>query len=236
MRVDGLPPTTPPIAKAPFDAKQARAHQEAWAKHLGTEVETTNSVGMKMVLIPPGEFMMGSTDEQVEAALADPATKDLIQSHERPQHRVVLTRPLLMAQTELTVAAFRQFVTATQYVTEAEKYGAGGSSSVAEETDPTKRNPLTWCAPRDNMAVANDTAVSQVSWNDAVAFCNWLSEREKLPASLSQTGHKLVGARSGLRGYRLATEAEWEYACLRWDHHTILLWGRRQPTLPFWLV
>ena len=47
----------PPIAKAPFDAKQARTHQEAWAKHLGTTVETTNSVGAMMILIPPGEFL-----------------------------------------------------------------------------------------------------------------------------------------------------------------------------------
>ena len=36
-------------------------HQEAWAKHLGVPVEYTNSIGMKFVLIPPGEFMMGST-------------------------------------------------------------------------------------------------------------------------------------------------------------------------------
>src|SRR5437764_6610313 len=33
---------TPPLAIAPFDAAQAKAHQAAWAKHLGTTVETTN--------------------------------------------------------------------------------------------------------------------------------------------------------------------------------------------------
>jgi serine/threonine protein kinase len=38
---------TPPLAIAPFDATQAKAHQEAWAKHLGTQVETTNSIGME---------------------------------------------------------------------------------------------------------------------------------------------------------------------------------------------
>src|SRR5262245_44970201 len=36
----------PPLAIAPFDAAQARAHQEAWAKYLGVPVETTNSIGM----------------------------------------------------------------------------------------------------------------------------------------------------------------------------------------------
>jgi hypothetical protein len=44
----------PPPAIAPFDAEQARKHQEAWAEHLGLPVEWTNSIGMKFVLIPPG--------------------------------------------------------------------------------------------------------------------------------------------------------------------------------------
>ncbi|MCE9533347.1 MAG: formylglycine-generating enzyme family protein, partial [Planctomycetes bacterium] len=50
--VEGTPP---PLAKAPFDAKQAREHQEAWAKYLGVKVETPVSVGGTMVLIPPGD-------------------------------------------------------------------------------------------------------------------------------------------------------------------------------------
>ncbi len=40
-------PAAPPLAVAPFDATQAKAHQAAWAKHLGIEVETTNSVRAK---------------------------------------------------------------------------------------------------------------------------------------------------------------------------------------------
>ena len=49
-------------AVSPFDAEEAKAHQAAWAEHLGTPVETTNSIGMELMLIPPGEFMMGSGD------------------------------------------------------------------------------------------------------------------------------------------------------------------------------
>jgi len=45
----------PPLAKAPFDAAQAKAQQEAWAKHLGVKVETPTSVGGTMVLIPPSD-------------------------------------------------------------------------------------------------------------------------------------------------------------------------------------
>jgi hypothetical protein len=50
---------SPPTAVAPFDEAQAKAHQNAWAKHLGQRVELTNSVGMKLKLIPPGTVTMG---------------------------------------------------------------------------------------------------------------------------------------------------------------------------------
>ena len=59
----------PPPAVAPFDAQKAKEHQEAWAKHLGVPVELTNSIGMKLVLIPPGEFTMGSPKELIEEEL-----------------------------------------------------------------------------------------------------------------------------------------------------------------------
>ena len=56
-------------AVAPFDAKKAKAHQMAWGKYLKTPVETTNSIGMKLVLLPPGEFDMGSSQEEVDRFL-----------------------------------------------------------------------------------------------------------------------------------------------------------------------
>ena len=63
---NGWPADAPPPAIAPFDAAQARAHQEAWAKHLGMPVELTNSIGMKFVLIPPGKFTMGSSQKEID--------------------------------------------------------------------------------------------------------------------------------------------------------------------------
>jgi hypothetical protein len=53
----------PVPAVAPFDAKKAKAHQMAWAKHLKTPIETTNSIGMKLVRLPRGAFDMGSSQE-----------------------------------------------------------------------------------------------------------------------------------------------------------------------------
>jgi hypothetical protein len=66
-----LPPGSPAPAIAPFDAAKAKEHQDAWAKHLGVEVEMENSIGMKFMLIPPGEFDMGSTEEEVVKLLEE---------------------------------------------------------------------------------------------------------------------------------------------------------------------
>ncbi|MBI1346253.1 SUMF1/EgtB/PvdO family nonheme iron enzyme [bacterium] len=190
----------PPSAQVPFDAAQARAHQEAWARHLGTTVETTNSVGMKMILIPPGEFLMGSTDAQVATALAmidanqkaDGRITGRIEA-ERPQHKVILTKPWQMSATEVTVGQFRKFIEVAKYVTETEESGFGNAASRTADASSTEdKKGMSWHSP--GYPVTDDSPVAQITWNDATAFCQWLSAQEK-------------------RTYRLPTEAEWEFAC-----------------------
>jgi len=89
-------PAPPPLAVAPFDAKKAREHQEAWAKHLGVPVETTNSIGMKLVLIPAGVFVMGWPDTDRDARPA-----------EKPQHEVRITKPFYLGKYEVTQEQWR---------------------------------------------------------------------------------------------------------------------------------
>ncbi len=84
----------PEPAVAPFDAKKAEEHQNAWAKHLGVRVKLRNSIGMDLMLIPPGEFLMGS-----------PAFEEGRRDDET-QHKVTLTKPFLMGVKEVTQPHF----------------------------------------------------------------------------------------------------------------------------------
>ena len=54
--------------------------------------------------------------------------------------------------------------------------------------------------------------VTQVTWDDAVEFCNWLSERDGLPPAYQKHDKTYALSRPVTTGYRLASEAEWEYA------------------------
>ncbi len=150
-----------------------------------------------LVVIPTGEFVMGS-----------PADEEGHQDSEEPQRRVRIQKGFALGQTEVTVGQFRDFVAATRYVTDAERIGA---ATVYDESSGrlAERRGMTW---RNNYAggkAADDQPVINVSWNDASAYLQWLSQR---------TGQH----------YRLPSEAEYEYA-ERAGSATRYPWGEGSP-------
>lgn len=162
------PKDAPPMAIAPFDGEQAQRHQQAWADYLDVPVQTANDVGMNLRLIPPGRFLM------------------------RQGYDVTISKPFRIGTCEVTIAQFRAFVEGTGYKTSAEILGGYHMLHESGRVTPDmKHADFTW--RHEDVNRGDDYPAAQLSWEDAVKFCEWLSGKE------------------GKR-YRLPTEAEWEWA------------------------
>jgi formylglycine-generating enzyme required for sulfatase activity len=116
--------------------------------------------------------------------------------------KIDLTRPFYMGVTEVTNAQFKQFLS-------------------EHRSGALKRHTLS--GPRQ--------PVVRVTWEQAALFCNWLSARESLSPVYKQSSVGLVAANPMGNGYRLPTEAEWEY-CARFRDNRVAAkypWGNRFP-------
>jgi formylglycine-generating enzyme len=162
-------------------------------------VDLGGGVKMELVLIPAGEFKMGSGESAEATAAFFEKNYDLFFQtvdffkDEHPQHRVRITKPFYLGTYHVTRGQFRQFVKDSGYKTDAEKGKMPGANGLDPETKQFGFNKdYSW--RKAGFKQTDEHPVVNVSWNDAVAFCKWLSGKEG-------------------KTYRLPTEAEWEYAC-----------------------
>ena len=135
-----------------------------------------DGVAMRLVLVPAGKFMMGS-----------PATEKARFALDETLHEVALSKPFYLGATHVTVDQFAVFVKKTGYTTDGEREGGG----------PTWRSP--------GIPQKGNHPVVALSYNDAKAFCDWLTK---------------VSAKN----CHLPSEAQWEYAC-RAGTATAYSWG-----------
>jgi formylglycine-generating enzyme required for sulfatase activity len=142
-----LPAAPPALLNIPFDAATAEKARADWARETGLPAEVTNSVGIKLVLIPPGKFLMGPNGST---------------------YRVTLSKPFHIGTTEVTLGQYRKFRPGHKVEGAADEFNA------------------------------DERPAAMVSWDDARAFCRWLSD---------QPDEKASG-----RVYALPTEAQWEWA------------------------
>jgi sulfatase modifying factor 1 len=162
-------------------------------------VDLGGGVKMEMTLVPAGEFMMGSGESAEGTAdfFNETYGQDYLSADdvkdEHPQHRVRITKPFYLGAYHVTRGQFQQFVAETHYRTDAEKEEEPGAYGRDIEKTRLRFNAkYSW--RKAGFEQTDEHPVVNVSWNDAVAFCAWLSKKEG-------------------KIYRLPTEAEWEYAC-----------------------
>ena len=136
------------------------------------KIDLGGDITMEFVYVPGGEFMMGS-----------PSNGKHRFHPEIPQHKVKISKGFWMGVYEVTNSQYLQFIKESSY---------DDSDGIRESNANFLRHIL---KTNFNMPdQGSDYPVIWVSWNNACAFCEWLSVKE---------GKK----------YRLPTEAEWEYAC-----------------------
>lgn len=157
-----------PAAKAPATAP---------APALPTGVIRDCPTCPEMVVVPAGVFTLGTSASAGEVDL---------DRGEAPSQPVTIARAFALARTEVTVAEFREFVSAAQYTPNGDCRVVSGGSWI-------RLPDRTWQDPGFAGAPADDEPVVCVSWDDAKAYADWLAHT---------TGQK----------YRLPSETEWEYA------------------------
>jgi len=196
---------TPPETRVPALTTNPKAG-EVFTFNVGSNVT------MKLMGIPPGEFMQGSTKEEQEWAVANAGIERRARNEGELPRKTRIKQGFWLGRTEVTVGQWKEFVTATGYKSDAEKKGYVDYAPWKGQSR-NRVDGLSWHDPGLGSPPQDNHPVCCVSWNDAVAFCEWLTERERKAGRLP--ANYMV---------RLPTEAEWEYAC-RAGTQTKFWWG-----------
>jgi formylglycine-generating enzyme required for sulfatase activity len=178
---------------------EAQQVQRQWGDDLGLPVEEPNSLGMPLVLIPPGMFQMGSRPDEIAWAVEhgekNQENQDRVAS-EAPRHPVTISRPFYLAKYLVTQAEFEKVMGVNPSAFTTKPMDSAAFPKPLPESEVKIRHEDT------NKVAGKDTSrhpVETVMWPEAMEFCRRLSA---LPAE-----------RAARRVYRLPSEAEWEYAC-----------------------
>jgi formylglycine-generating enzyme required for sulfatase activity len=146
------------------------------------------------IRITGGTFVMGSPETE--------------EGHEHDEtQRTVTLDDFYIGEKEITLAEFKTFIKETGFQTLPELSSIGfvkDNGEMIVKSDATYLKPYIY--QDDNHPVV------EVSWYDAIEYCNWRSQRENLTPVYKIDGDTVEWDVSAI-GYRLPAEAEWEYAC-----------------------
>jgi len=162
-----------------------------------------------MILIIGGSYKMGDfTDEGY--------------ANERPVHDVFLDS-FFISKYQLTVGEFREFVEESGYITDCEKKG-GGTVFLIENGKQTFLHDSLASWKYVGYVPDDRQPVTFVSWADAINYCNWRSKKESLQCCYEIIGDSVFWDKS-VKGYRLLTEAEWEFVARSGGKNYKFAWG-----------
>ena len=169
--------------------------------------DVINAAGMRMVLVRPGKFTMGSSSAETRRIQSEWAVEESLLQPEGPAHTVIISRPYLLGKYDVTVGQFRRFVNETGYRTVAEKQGWGWVYDDSKK-HWIKKSGASW--KNTGAEDVDDYPVVLVCHADAEAFCDWLERKDG-------------------RRYYLPTEAQWEFAARGGRDGERFPWGNGYP-------
>lgn len=197
------------------DARDLLILLRQWSPSTGPSIE--------MVTLPPGSLLMGNSgSERDQSCFCNGC------DCEEPRHPVTINYAFQMGKYEVTNAQYAEVLNWAKgrgYLRNSisQPYNGGDVYhnarflfAIVDGTEWWQQayiayNGSSFFVESRNAETQVNHPVGRVTWYGAVAFCNWLSEREGRAPAYKLSTWSLTNRQGG--GYRLPSESEWEYAC-----------------------